>query len=208
VRLFTVTAPGADVLPWKNGRINELDAWRWNADMWRMWPLMRRQAAQYAGRHVKGQRSGLLVVVPELQKRGVLHLHVVMGATTPLERRWCEAFVRYCRQHGRRYGFGRVDFGAKYGWQEASDAVGQYAAKLGGYVAKVGGLRAMWEGGELPSRCFYVARRLTSVTGLTMRASRMRSRWRRATGQWLTLPQLRDLVELVDAGWRPVQLRT
>jgi hypothetical protein len=210
VRLFTITAPGSDVLSCADA------IEQWNAAMWTgwgrtgsgRWAALREAAAIDARRASKGQRSGILVVVPELQKRGALHLHVVMGADTPLERRWCEAFVRYCRQNGRRYGFGRCDFDAARGWTRAHESLSRYASKLGGYVAKVGGLRAMHESGELPARAFYVSRRLTSVTGLTMRGMRLRSRWRRATGQWLTAEQLCDLVELMDEGWTPHPLRT
>jgi hypothetical protein len=209
VRLLTITAPGKVEWPW--GERAELDAVRWNCDMWSHWKALRKAASVDAGRASKGQRSGLLVFVPELQKRGFLHLHVVLGAETPLQRRWAEAFVRYCRQNGARYGFGRVDFDAKRGWTAARESLGGYLSKLGGYVSKLGGVRELWEDadktGQLPARCFYVSRRLTSRTGLTMRASRLRSRWRRATGQWLTLAQLRDLVELLESGWVPFPLR-
>lgn len=180
VVMLTVTGPGSDVLP--PCERTGLDAIsQWNATMTDRWRKLRRVACQSAHRKVRGQRNGVLVVVPELQRRGVLHVHVVLGAESVLERRWCEAFVRSVRKNARRHGFGRqIHVGKR--WDSAASAAAGYLSKVASYVSKARGLQGLWEDGTLPGRSFYVARRLTSATGVTMRMLRRRgiawARWR------------------------------
>lgn len=199
VIMLTVTGPG--------GSFSEFDVWAWNQAAAARWRSLRRAACQYAGRKVKGQRSGILFFGPEYQRRGLLHWHVALGATTVSERRWCEHFARYCRRNAVRYGFGKqVHYGRR--WERAASAVGDYVGKLGRYVSKMGGVREGFESGELNGRDWYVASRLTKRTGLTMATARLRARWWRATGQWLPLDELRWLVDALEQGWLPAPLRT
>jgi hypothetical protein len=167
VIMVTLTAPGA---------LSEFDMWVWNQQMFDRWRQLREIAAKDARRRVKQQPNGLLVVVPELQRRGALHLHLVFGAETFEQRRWAEAFVRCLRRNRLRYGFGQQMHAPLRGssWSPAR-AAGEYVGKVGRYVAKAGGLRTMFENGELPPRAFYVSVRLTRSTGVTMRKLRDRA---------------------------------
>jgi hypothetical protein len=197
VVMLTLTAPGRDKLPYglvfrDDGQValselvDDRVAAEWNrAGMWRAWRELRERAAQYAHRQVKGQRNGLLAAVPERQKRGVLHLHCVLGAETLLERRWCEAFGKYCRRHAYEHGLGKqADLGKR--WTRGTEVTG-YVGKLARYVTKANALRGLWENGELPGRAFYVSRRLTGETGCTMRMLRRRGA---AWGSWrLSVPE-------------------
>ena len=45
----------------------------------------------------------------ELQRRGVWHLHVVVGMETAVERAWAIGYVHALRELAPRYGFGFVD---------------------------------------------------------------------------------------------------
>jgi hypothetical protein len=197
VVMLTVTGPGKDFG----------EAWQWNGTAAGRWKCLRRAACQSANRHVKGQRSGLLFFGPEYQRRGLLHWHVALGATTVLERRWCEHFAAYCKRNAPRYGFGRQTHWGRR-WQPAGEAVGAYVGKLARYVSKLGGVREGYERGEVSGRHWYVSSRLTRLTGVTMASMRLRSRWWRATGQWLRPSELRELVAFVAAGWVPLPLRT
>jgi hypothetical protein len=176
VAMLTITAPGSDLLPWDGLRVNSESAWGWNYSMFDRWASLRDVASRYARRKVPGVRSGILVVVPELQSRGVLHLHVVLGAECVLDRRWCEQFVIAIRKNSVRYSFGRqVDF-HRSNWGPVQDrGVSRYVAKLGSYLTKSVSLREQWESYNLPARAFYVSRRLTEKTGLTIRMLRRRT---------------------------------
>jgi hypothetical protein len=189
VVMVTLTAPGD---------LGEVGCWGWNASMFERWRDLRHVAAQDARRRVKGQRNGLLVVVPELQRRGALHLHLLLGAETLLERRWCEAFVRALRRNRLRHGFGQQMHAPLRGgsWSPAR-AAGEYVGKLGRYLSKAGGLRTMHENRELPARAFYVSRRLTSASGVTMRMLRRRAI---AWGGWGVSVTVKAISE-----WRDVE---
>jgi hypothetical protein len=169
--MLTLTGPGG----------SQFDREVWSEHtLWPAWKRLRDAAAKYAHRQVKGQRSGLLASVPEPHRSGVLHLHIALGGTTVLEKRWCEAFGRYCTKNATRYGFGRQ---AKLGRTWAQP--GSYMTKLARYLSKGasgGKLRRMWETHKLPARSFYVAKRLSDATGCTVRQLARRgqlwSRWR------------------------------
>ena len=192
--MMTITAPGKEYG----------EAWQWNATAAERWKRLRRAGCQHANRHVKGVKSGVLFFGPEYQRRGLLHWHVALGARTPVERNWCNTFVRYCRSNATRYGFGQQSKAGKWG---PASSVGEYVTGLARYVSKLGGMRAGYESGEVKGRDWYVSARLTKATGLTMGTMRLRSRWWRATNQWLSLPDLRTLVEMCEAGLTPLPLR-
>ena len=208
VALLTVTAPGSDLLPWDGKTVRSEHAWSWNYSLWDRWPKLRDVASRFASRHVKGVRSGILVVVPEMQSRGVLHLHIVLGAESVLERRWAEAFVSSVRKNATLHLFGRqVDF-HRSSWGPVRDrAVASYVSKLGTYLTKSLSLRKLWEGYDLPGRAFYVSRRLTDKTGLTVRMLR------RSTSVWfryrISLPSrcVSDWVEYERSFSRPLNIR-
>lgn len=178
--MVTLTAPGRDVLPMEGSMVNWTYAAAWNQAVWGHWKKLRHSCSVAAERGEKGVRRGecMLAVVPEFQRRGVVHLHVVLGAQTFAQRRWCERFGRHARKEVKRKG-------SLWGHQIRVSRVfggGAGAARyLASYVGKGGEeLRIAWEDGTLPARCFYVSRRLTRETGVTIRMLRRRSsafRW-------------------------------
>lgn len=213
--MLTLTAPGDDRLP--RGSFEPFQVgWFWNAAMMGRWRDLRAAAVKYANRKVPDQRSGVLVYVPERQRRGALHLHVVLGAETHLEKRWCEAFGRYCMRNKRRYGFGQQSKLDRQ-WSRAAESLDKYVSKLARYITK-GRLTEAWETGELPARAFYVSRRLLGCSGVTIRLLRRRvslwATWRigmpdsclldwaqfeRALGRELNCAELRALPAMAQA---------
>lgn len=202
--MFTLTGPG--------GSLGEFDVWQWNVTSWERFARLRDLAGKQARREVRGVNSRLVAWVPELQERGMLHFHLVFEASTLLERRSAERYCRYLRNHAVEHGFGAQT--RKGTWGRAG--VQRYVSKLAEYVSKGSELRELWESGQgdMPGRAFYVARRLTSRTGCTIRRLRAGSyafaAWKlgvswaayaewasyeRALGRDLTRPELKCLLE-------------
>lgn len=117
VMLITITAPGADRLPWSCGRehrhsgargcrVKDDYADQWAAHAPEQWKRLR-DAARKAVK-AAGLPTAALVLerVWEPQKRGVPHLHVVAGARTPVERMAAERFHFELHRLAPDYGFG------------------------------------------------------------------------------------------------------
>jgi len=185
--MVTLTAGGVqDGLPWDPGlcsrkgehkhsgeagcKVERLSAEHWNDRMWGRYQVLHRKARERAKRRVPGVRSCLLAKAPELQRRGVYHLHVLLGASTAAELAWSMAYVEALQELLAGSGFG-AQFVVGH-WAPARSA-GGYVAK---YVSKTEGVRKGWETGELPARAFYVSHRCTGRTGVTMRILKRRGR--------------------------------
>jgi hypothetical protein len=162
--MFTITGPG--------GSPSQFDVWAWNTDSWRRMQRLRDLAGKQASREVPDVSSRLVAWVPELQARGMLHFHLVFEASNLAEKRWAERYCRYLRAHAVEHGFGPQTAKGRWG----REAVGRYVSKLAGYLTKGSDLRESWEAGDVPPRAFYVARRLTDVSGCTMRRLRLSGR--------------------------------
>lgn len=123
VVLISVTAPGADLLPWACDRQHkhaggygcQVDrqyarAWAEQApDNWKALRDAARLAVKRAMRvdHPDYEPAHLVIErVWEPQKRGVPHLHVVAGARTPLELKAVELFHQALLERAPEYGFG------------------------------------------------------------------------------------------------------
>jgi hypothetical protein len=119
--LVTLTAPGADVLPWdvtrcppgehkcsgKLGcRVDWLAAARWNAAVTKQLGDLLKAARERTRR--KHGENGVVVLayVCEAQQRGVFHPHVVLGFRTAADRASLATFVDGLRRLRGRYGFG------------------------------------------------------------------------------------------------------
>jgi hypothetical protein len=145
--LVTLTAPGADVLPWdptrcppgehkcsgKLGcRVDWLAAARWNGTVTKqLWDLLK--PARERTRRKHGENAVVvLAYVCEAQRRGVFHPHVVLGYRTAADRAALETFVNALRQLRGEYGFGRGRHGSFDGGKpdrfKGSDA-GRYISK-------------------------------------------------------------------------------
>jgi hypothetical protein len=154
----------------------EAVAGRWNERSREWWRELNRLAKQHADRAVgrlgHEYRGGLLMYEWELQRRGVWHLHFVLGMATPIERVWTFEYVRAVRELSSGKGFGYVD--AKP--LESPQPARQVASYLSKYLAKWNedGSFEVTETVKTAGRALvtYVSRRLTAKSGVTMRVLR------------------------------------
>jgi hypothetical protein len=155
-------------------RVDPVAAEKWNETAF----ARRRQLhrAAYA-RTVRKHGTGVcraLVVVPEMQARGVLHFHGIIGAESAAEMAAGITYLEALRDLAGDYGFGQVHLGN--GWHGGSHAAG-YASKAVKYIGK-GSAAGTWlekavVAGEIPSRAIDVAPHLVKRTGVTMRLLRL-----------------------------------
>ncbi len=191
VALVSVTAPGRDVLPWDSSgdRVQAAAAREWNRAAPANWSRLHACAARQARLVAADQGADwrLLFKAWEYQRRGVLHLHLVVPAGTPGERRASEAYVSALVARASRYGFGFVDRGklpergARRSTRSLSPVLpGRAAAYVTSYVASSGagkgGVGEVAAAQGVPGAVLYVANVLTRASGVTMRSLRERRR--------------------------------
>jgi hypothetical protein len=186
---ITVTAPGADVLPWDRDqcmhdddvecsgrlgcRVEDEARRRWNATYPRRWKQLH-NAAWLAATRETGTRGTILCIGKEAQRRGAIHAHVVVGVATPAETRWANAYARHLQRLARDHGFGFVD--RKLRARNAREA----AAYLSRYFVSAAGKAPITEAvtnPEMPVRPIYCSPKLTTRTGCTMRNLRRVRYW-------------------------------
>lgn len=132
VIMVSITAPGADRLPWdeyhcagrhsrggdhsgKRGcRVEQQAAREWSETATMRYADLRRAAAVHVRRHAPVSVT-LLERVWEPQKRGVPHLHLVLGAKTREEIEAAAEFVAKLKELAPSYDFGNVDARGKKG---------------------------------------------------------------------------------------------
>lgn len=196
--LVTLTAPGADVLPWDPGkcppgghrcsgklgcRVYRHTAAVWNSTVTKRLGDLLKAARERARRRHGEDRVIVLAYVCEAQQRGVFHPHVVLGYRTAADRAALDTFRDSVRRLRGRYGFGtghRSFDGGKPDRYCGSDA-GRYITKYlrpdGAKTSFVPLLEAVGQvtprnpetGRHLHLlRPVYVAPRLTRLTGITM----------------------------------------
>ena len=153
-----------------------------------LWPTRKRAALNMARteairvirkgglRPARGDRwPDLLMSVTEDQKRGLPHLHGVLGHTTKVEKAFARAFLDALPRAARTHGLGFTD---RYGFvvqKQARYEAGRlrhYIAKLARYLAKDA------DGAEFlkahhGERIFYVAPWLSRLSGVTMTVARL-----------------------------------
>lgn len=214
--MFSVTAPGADLYPFDprlcshspsqscSGRIGcrvdpEL-ARAFNKAAGGWWSELNRVAKLRADR-ATGFKGGVAARVWEKQRRGLAHVHGVIGAATPAERAWAEVYVTALRALAPRYGFGFVD-----GWHKIGRKLwpGEQAARyLSSYFirgkSRKSSITENVRARDLPKLVVFVSRSLTTRTGCTMRSLRdARRLW--ASRQGLIEPPRLTLNEWLAAG--------
>jgi hypothetical protein len=148
----------------------------WNAASRVWWRELNRVCKQRADRAVKrlghDGKGGLLLYQWELQKRGVWHVHFVLGLETAVERVWAFEYVAAMRRLAPRYGFGFVD-ADPLRRPEPAERVSRYLSK---YLVKWSedGSCDVTETVLSAGRSYltYVSRKLTGRSGCTMRALR------------------------------------
>jgi hypothetical protein len=196
VVLVHVTAPGADLLPWADDgeSVEPLYASIWNKTAPARFSRMM-EAAQAEGDRAmrrlghRGQLPRRVASVKAPQRRGVLHWHLALPFGTALEKVWtlkvieflkeCKEsderlipdpkdrfsvlFEEYCERRITRgfYGFGFMKV-TYPGGNDARKAAGYLSKNAAGYMAN----------NVVEKGSHYVSRRLTQVTGVTMRALR------------------------------------
>ena len=208
VVLGAVTAPGAGQLPWAahhcrglgehehsgllGCRVEAGAADAYNRAAPERWRRLHRRAYQATRR--LGHRPWLLARVWEMQRRGVLHAHPVLGYGTP-EARWAaRVYMQQLAALAPSYGFGFVERRVR---PMASRAA---AAYLSAYFVQGSGGKATIEetvrSHSMPRSIVHVSARLTQETGVTMRSLRLtRYAWRCWDRCWVS-DELRPLVEL------------
>jgi len=202
VGMVTVTAPGvAGGLVWDE----EWCAWRgrhrhsgregcrvrrdvaavWNEAAPEHWRKLHRRARQAASRYA--QRAGcpswgVLARMWEFQRRGVLHVHVVLPMTTAAERRVSRVYAEQLARLAVEYGFGNAHLGERgtdgrtlsvMGSEKAGRYLASYIAPIDGRSGKLS-LTETVVHRDVPGQLLYVSRRLTQVSGCTMRSLRRR----------------------------------
>lgn len=184
VTMTTITAPGADRLPWDDA-CSAMGKHRHDARCGcRVRPELARIYNESAAERISGLHQAAAVRVrrefgsgalhmlaraPELQARGVVHYHVVLGFGGR-HRLAAIAYVNALAELAPWWGFGFVD-------RKLKESEGYRAA---GYIAKyvtkgessASGLREMLVRRVAPPRAVYVATALTMRTGCTMRTLR------------------------------------
>jgi hypothetical protein len=191
VALVSVTGPGQDWLPWDaSGKRVQADVARvWNGSAPLRWSAIHRQAARAARREakVRGVEWRLLVKVWEYQKRGILHLHLLVPAGSAGQLAASEAYVRELVAAAPGECFGFVDRGrlpARGARQSARrlEPVSPHraAAYVAAYVASTGagkgGIAEVARSQGVPGAIVYVAQPLLAASGVTMRSLRARRR--------------------------------
>lgn len=201
VRMLTITAPGQDAgLSWDESicahlgdhrhsgklgcRVMAAPAALWNekAPVW--WRELHHDASQ-ATLRLTGSRPNLLIRPWELQRRGMLHVHPVLGCSTVTERASAQVYTRELAERATRYGFGFVDRHEKL-----RDPVAA-AAYLSSYFVsgkKVAGkltLRESVTTGTMPPSIIYVKPELSARSGVTMRSLRLKRYLWRLGSAWI-----------------------
>jgi hypothetical protein len=185
VALVSITAPGADRLPWactrehehsgpKGCRIEAEAADAWAEQARANWKKLR-DAARLATVRALGVKPALLERVWEPQKRGVPHLHVVVGMATPAQRAAAEHFVAGLHRLAPEHDFGFVD--RKLTSITAADAARYLTSYLVGRdSSKKATIRENIADPRMPRSLVWLTPVLTRETRVTMRNLR-RARW-------------------------------
>lgn len=189
VLLLTVTAPGEDAgLVWDEKACAERGPHRhsgpddcrvlsqavafWNEQAPKWWRRLHDEAA-IATQRITGHRPRLLARVWELQARGALHVHPLVGYSTLSERQAADVYKQELSSRAARHGFGFVDRKGEVAHPRAA------AAYLSSYFVsgKRGKmtLRESVTSNSMPVSIIYLSVLLTKASGVTMRSLR----WKR-----------------------------
>jgi hypothetical protein len=182
--LIVITAPGAGRLPWDRSQCTHTDGVtcsgklgcvveagaleRWNREAPANWTALNRAAASRTRRATGRFRMSFRVWEP--QRRGALHMNVVVPATTPREKLSAALYRAALVELAPEYGFGFVD-----GTRAVRDALhaARYLAKyLSEGTAGKTGIGDLAARGDCPVVIARVSPELTRRTGITMRQRR------------------------------------
>jgi hypothetical protein len=171
------------------------------------WRSLHHEARQ-AARRQHGPPPVLIARVAEIQRRGVLHYHVILGRSTPAEIAAASAYQRELTARAPGHGFGYVD--RKLEVREPGSAAAYLSSYfVDGKKGKIS-LRESVTSPAMPRSIIHVAVALTQASGITMRTLRLRRfLWCRIGPGWLRHLDALDLdlssaYEVVAGGyWGP-----
>lgn len=168
VWLVTVTGPGHDVLPAGDTAARD----EWNRTAPARWSELHRRAQQASRR--AGWAVNLLGYAWQLQKRGVLHVHLVLGANTHYEHAAARRYVDELRARTREHGFGFVDAVDRDGKSGKSRMMEPHRAAgyLSRYLSDSSQFMEALSMRNRPSRLVWITPRLTRATLCTRRRLR------------------------------------
>lgn len=190
VLMSAVTAPGADLLPWDRTRcaalgehkcsgllgchVDRIKARRWNLSASDRWRRLHRRAYQLTIKK-HGRRSvRLLARIWELQHRGVLHVHPVLGCGTPRQKAGAYFYLERLAELAPQYGFGWVDHRRSKVKPRAPQEAAAYLSSY--FVEGKNGKTVLWESvrsSSMPRSIIHVSAELTQRTRCTMRNLRL-----------------------------------
>ena len=161
VLVGAVTAPGADVLGWDEEnclalgthkhsgllgcRVRERSADPWNRSAPDHWRRLHRRAYQESVREFGPGSVALVARVWEMQTRGVLHVHPVLGYATARQKAGARAYLARLAQLAPGYGFGFVHHKRRLAAQNAAAYLSSY------FVKGRHGKTALWESVRSPA---------------------------------------------------------
>lgn len=206
VMMIAITPPGKDVLPWACEKDHKHEGWRGcrvddeAADRWaeqcrENWKRLR-EDARIATQRATGLLPTILLRVWEPQKRGVPHLHVVLGVATEAERIAARRFHAELMARSVRHGFG---FTQRHVKESAGASAARYlVGYLLGRSTRKGSIRENIAHPRMPRSLIWLTPRLTRETLCNMRRLRY-ARWYLAAraGRCEKAPALRGQL-LVD----------
>jgi hypothetical protein len=131
---------------------------------------LHRRAYQAVRRH--GVQCTLLVRAFERQRRGVLHVHPVLGFATPAERHAAHLYASYLEKFAAHYGFGFTERRLR---KLSSKAAAAYLSAY--FVTGKRGKESLQESvmaRDMPRSIIHVSTNLTQRSGVTMRELRFR----------------------------------
>lgn len=202
VLLLTVTGPGQDAgLVWDEDacsvegphrhsgtlgcKVAAAPAAAWNERAPAWWSELHRQASQAAHR-ATGHRPVLIARPWELQRRGVLHVHPLLGYSTPAERAAADAYQQELVDRAAEHGFGYVDRKRQV-TRPTSAAAYLSSYFVEGRKGKLT-LRETVQSRAMPPSIVYVSPVLSQHSGVTMRSLRLkRYLWCCAGQAWMWL---------------------
>ncbi len=184
VLMSAVTAPGAGELPWSDDcaalglhrhsgllgcRVDSGAAAAWNRSAPSRWTALHRRVYTLCAR--SGRKPALLSRVWEMQHRGVLHVHPVLGFTTAAERLAARLYLRHLVELAPAFGFGFVER------KERPMAARAAAAYLSAYFVTGSKTKTTLQESVMhrgmPRSIVHVSSALTMRTGCTMRRLRL-----------------------------------
>jgi hypothetical protein len=189
VAMITITAPGAEALPWdttscaikkphrcegpRGCKVDGAAAREWADTAPHRWTQLR-QAARIATKRRMGAAPLLLGRVWEPQKRGVPHLHVMVSCGGEDELEVADAFRAELARLAAHYGFGFVDRELNPGGpRQAAGYVAEYlTGRQRRARARKTTIRENIANPRMPRSLLWISPNMTRVTKVTMRTLR------------------------------------